>query len=359
MLSEANKKDREAAEQRNQLLSEANKKSKGRIRTGIVIFAVTVLGALGVGILLTNQVDNAKKKLNQTKEEVEAVQKLNKLAGELETKSKSSSEQISFDSNEALRLSALSFNIDNHELKEALVFAAMSQANQQLEKKLKEADEEIDQSQKFLAEADTKALDSNQGLQIQVFFHKIQGDLLVQNQQINKAKEAYTTAFNILKNHPQETNFSKQNHLLTSENIESLHRVLIKLVIQNEAEAELRKKVEKSLTQYLYSQLEYFLKAKNWQAASQQTDRLILNIAKREKQRNLDDNSINTFSCRDLKNIDQLWANADKRFGLSVQKEIWISTGNRMGIKPKEWNIKDNENYLNFAKKVGWYDGKT
>ncbi|WP_375469726.1 AAA-like domain-containing protein [uncultured Nostoc sp.] len=344
------RKDKEAAEARNQLLSEANKKAQRRISIGIVVLLLAVLGAATVGI-------SARKQLNETKEEVEAVQQLNKLAGELQNKTNSSSEEITFDSNEALRLSALSFNVNNHQLKQALVFATKSQAYQQL-KMLKEAEQEIKQSQKVLAEADQKALDSIQGLQIQVLFYKTQGDLLTQNVQNQKAKEAYSTAFNILRNHPNETYFPKDNQLLTGENVELVHRGLIKLISQNITEIKLRREVEASLTKHLYAQLEYFLKAKNWKSADRKTSQLMLNIAKRDEQGYLDYDNINNFSCPDLQKIDHLWVNADNRFGFSVQKEIWIKTGNRLGIKPEDWNNLDYKNYIQFAKAVGWYDEK-
>jgi len=112
-------------------------------------------------------------------------------------------------------------------------------------------------------------------------------------------------------------------------------------------------------TQAKYAQLEYFLMAKNWKEADTQTSQLMLNIANREKEGYLDYDSINTFSCPNLKRIDQLWvSNSNKRFGFSVQKEIWIKTRNQLGIKPEKWNDKDFENYERFARAVGWYDDK-
>ncbi|MEH2423127.1 MAG: AAA-like domain-containing protein [Nostoc sp.] len=337
------RKDKEAAEARNQLLSEANKKAQRRISIGIVVLLLAVLGAATVGI-------SARKQLNETKEEVEAVQELNDLAGELEKQTNSTSEKITFSSTEALRLSALSFNVKNHELKQALVFATSSLAYQQL-KKLKSAESEIKQSQEFLAKGDKKATDSSQGLQIKVLFQKSQGDLFAQEKQIKKAIESYTTAFHILTIHSSETDFTKDNQLLTGENIESVYRSLIKLNPQD-------KEVEKTLTKHLYAQLEYFLKAKNWKSVDTKTSQLMLNIAKRDEQGYLDYDNINNFSCPELQKIDHLWVNADNRFGFSVQKEIWIKTGNRLGIKPEDWNLNDEKNYVQFAKAVGWYDEK-
>jgi hypothetical protein len=346
---ERERKDREAAEDRNQLLSDANKKAQRRISIGVVVLAVTVLGAAILGA-------SAHKQVNETQEEVEAVQHLNKLAGELQNQNNSNSEVITFSSNEALRLSALSFNVNNHQLKQVLVFATRSQAYQQL-KKITKAEQEIKRSEELLNETDKRVLDSSQGLQIQVLFQKSQGDLFVKNKQNKKALKSYTQAFNILSNHPTQTDFTKENQLLSGENIELVHQSLIKLISQNNTESELSQKVEVSLTKHLYAQLEYFLKAKNWEAADQKTYQLMLNIAKRELY--LDDDQINSFSCPNLQRIDQLWvSNSDKRFGFSVQKEIWIKTGNRLGIKPSDWTNKDEFNYLQFARAVGWYDDK-
>lgn len=347
---ERERKDREAAEGRNQLLSEANKKAQRRISIGVVVLVVAVLGAAIVGIWSKIQAD-------ETKAEIEAVQKLNKLAGKLETKSNSSSEKNSFDSNEALRLSALSFNINNHQLKQVLVLATSSQAYQQL-KNLKDAEQEINQSQKLLTEADQKDLDSIPGLQVQVLFYKSQGDLQVQNKQTPEAIKSYTTAFGILRDHPKDTDFTKDNQLLTGKNIESVDRGLIKL---NPQDKELKKQVEESLIKNLYAQIEDYLKKKDWSAADNLTGNLILNIAQREKQGFLDYEQINTFSCPNLQKIDKLWVNADKRFGFSVQKEIWIKTGNRLARKLEDWRMRlwtklDVENYLRFAKTVGWID---
>ncbi|MBD2511863.1 AAA-like domain-containing protein, partial [Nostoc muscorum FACHB-395] len=342
---ERERKDREAAEARNQLLSQANKKAQRRISVGVVILIVAVLGAAIVGVRSKIQAD-------ETKKEVEAVQKLNKLAGELQSKANSSPEKITFDSNEALRLSALSFNIDNHQLKQVLVLATSSQVYQQLEK-LKDAEHEINQSQKLLAETDKKNLDSIQGLQVQVLFYKSQGDLQVQNQQTQEAIKSYTRAFGILKDHPKDIDFTKDNQLLTGENIESAYRSLVKLNPQN-------KEVKLALTQHLYAQLRYYLnpQIKNWELADELTYRLMLNIAQREEKRYLDYEQINSFSCPNLQQIDKLWINADKRFGFSVQKEIWIKAGNRLGIKPQDWNDKDSENYLQFARAVQWYNNE-
>jgi hypothetical protein len=290
-----------------------------------------------------NELSKINVKNEDAKAEVANVRKLVELAGKLRNESSS-------DSDEALRLAALSFNIDNHQLKQALLFSAKSQAYQEL-KDWMNARNEILESQLSLSQADKNELVSNQGLQIQVLFQKNQGDLLVQDQQYPKAIDSLRVAFNILRVYPTETDFTKDNQLLTGENIESVHRGLIKLNPQDN-------EVEASLIKHLYAQLKYFLKAKNWESADRETSKLMLNIAKAEYGY-LDYEQINSFSCDDLRKIDQLWiSNSDNRFGFSVQKKIWISTKNRLGVKSEDWNHLDNENHLRFAKAVGWYDDK-
>lgn len=289
-----------------------------------------------------NEFNQTNAKNEEAQKEVKNVRQLVELAGKLRNES-------SADSDEALRLAAVSFNIDNHELKQSLLLAAQSQAHQQL-KDWNNAKKDIQESQSNLSQADKKVLYSNQGLQVKVLVQKTQGYFLVQNQKTQEAIVSYTQSFNILKAYPNETDFTKDNQLLTSENIESVYRSLSVLNPQD-------KEVELALTKHLYAQLEYFLKAKNWEAADNKTDQLMLNIAKTEALGYLGYSDINSFSCPDLQRIDHIWvSNSNKLFGFSVQKQIWISTGNRLSIKLDDLTDNDTENYLQFAKTLGWYN---
>lgn len=458
---ERERQDREAAEARNQLLSEANKKAQWRIGIGVVVLVVAVLGAAIVGLDSIKQVELANSKVKEANKRVDSANsKVYEAEGSLkrakvnEQKAKESAEQAkkqeqqaqeseqsakqkaieadevarlaqqqaktsqdsaskfkqdaararqdlntakdqelkilakltskenelkqinvkneetkteianvrqlvalagqlrnqsSSDSDEALRLAASSFNIDHHQLKQALLLSAKSQTYQKM-KDWRNAKDKIQESQSYLPKADQTILNSNQGLQVQVLVYKTHGDLLAQNKQNQPAIESYSKAFKILKNYPKETDFTQDNQLLTGENIESVYRSLRELNPQY-------KEVELALTQHLYAQLEYFLKAKNWEGADRETDKLMLNIAKRERERWIDLEQIDNFSCPDLQKIDQLWVrNSNELFGFSVQKEIWIKTGNRLGIKPSEWTDRDTANYVEFAKRVGWYN---
>ncbi|MGD1911404.1 MAG: GUN4 domain-containing protein, partial [Rivularia sp. (in: cyanobacteria)] len=59
----------------------------------------------------------------------------------------------------------------------------------------------------------------------------------------------------------------------------------------------------------------------------------------------------------ELKKMDSLWVNnSGGNFGFSVQKRIWVRTGNRLGVKIEDWNEEDRKNYIRFASSVGRYD---
>jgi serine/threonine-protein kinase len=96
-----------------------------------------------------------------------------------------------------------------------------------------------------------------------------------------------------------------------------------------------------------YRQLEALLAAGKWQEADQETAKVILEVANRTEQGQLDVASIDNFSCEDLKAIDGLWVKYSKgRFGFSVQKRIYQSLGGTREYDQKVWDA--------FADQVGW-----
>ncbi|MFB2835827.1 GUN4 domain-containing protein [Floridanema evergladense] len=104
-----------------------------------------------------------------------------------------------------------------------------------------------------------------------------------------------------------------------------------------------------------YQNLRDLLKAGNWREADQETNRVMLKVAAREKEGWLDVEFINQFPCTDLRTIDRLWVKySNGRFGFSVQKPILES----VGAKPGEWLLWGPEIYKKFCDRVGWYDRK-
>jgi serine/threonine-protein kinase len=83
-----------------------------------------------------------------------------------------------------------------------------------------------------------------------------------------------------------------------------------------------------------YEKLQKLLAAGEWKAADQETARVILQVAGREKQGWLDEDSIKKFPCEDLRTIDQLWVKySNGRFGFSMQKNIWLKCGGKVDYK--------------------------
>jgi hypothetical protein len=99
-----------------------------------------------------------------------------------------------------------------------------------------------------------------------------------------------------------------------------------------------------------YRKLRDYLAQGKWKEADEETIRVMLAVAKREKEGWLDEGSIDNFPCEDLRTIDQLWVKySDGRFGFSVQKRIYQSLGGTRGYNSDIWK--------KFGDKVGWRKG--
>jgi eukaryotic-like serine/threonine-protein kinase len=96
-----------------------------------------------------------------------------------------------------------------------------------------------------------------------------------------------------------------------------------------------------------YNHLKNLLAAEKWREADEETRRVMLKVAQREKEGWLDAKSIELFPCKDLETIDSLWVQASRgRFGFSIQKRVWESVG---GQANADW-----ETYCRFGDRVGW-----
>ena len=119
--------------------------------------------------------------------------------------------------------------------------------------------------------------------------------------------------------------------------------------IDPEIEAELTS-LESNVQNQLYQSLETYLKNGQWREADEETLEVMLKVADREEQGWLDIESIEKFSCEDLRIIDQLWVNYSKgKFGFSVQKDIYESLGGTEEYNEQVWQ--------NFCEIIGWTKG--
>lgn len=77
-----------------------------------------------------------------------------------------------------------------------------------------------------------------------------------------------------------------------------------------------------------YRQLLEHLALGKWQEADEETDKMMLKVANREREGRLNVDDIEKFPCSDLRTIDELWVQySDGRFGFSVQKRIYEAHG--------------------------------
>ena len=95
-----------------------------------------------------------------------------------------------------------------------------------------------------------------------------------------------------------------------------------------------------------YRKLCDLLKTGQWQDADRETIQAMLKAANRINEGWFDSESLQKFSCADLRTIDRLWMTASKdHFGFSIQKEIWVDCGSP---------ISPSKNWDRFCIMVGW-----
>ncbi|ERT06506.1 phosphotransferase enzyme family protein [Lyngbya aestuarii BL J] len=97
-----------------------------------------------------------------------------------------------------------------------------------------------------------------------------------------------------------------------------------------------------------YTELQNLLEQRNWKEADIETEKVMLKMANREAEGWIDANTIESLSCSDLRELDQVWIKySEGKFGLSIQKEIYLETGNPLG-KFQE------SSYHKFGDRIGW-----
>lgn len=98
-----------------------------------------------------------------------------------------------------------------------------------------------------------------------------------------------------------------------------------------------------------YNKLTYLLASQQWREADEETYKVILDIANSKKgYLSLED--IQNFPVEELRTIDGLWVDySNGHFGFSVQKQIWLDCGGKMGKYNDRAYMK-----LKLCDRVGW-----
>ncbi|MBS9383018.1 MAG: GUN4 domain-containing protein [Dolichospermum sp. BR01] len=97
-----------------------------------------------------------------------------------------------------------------------------------------------------------------------------------------------------------------------------------------------------------YTKLRNLLAAQKWKEADEETYEVMIKAVGKKSGDWFTRDEVLNFPCQDLRTIDQLWVKYSKgRFGFSVQKEIYLSVGGRLGSY-------ESETFLRFYETAGW-----
>ena len=103
-----------------------------------------------------------------------------------------------------------------------------------------------------------------------------------------------------------------------------------------------------------YGKLEQLLAQRRWKEADRETTHLMLLVGQKNNKGFLDENDIKNFPCEDLRTIDKLWVTySNGKFGFSVQKQIWLDCGGKIGEYDYDTYREFNEiHFLSVVKQI-------
>ncbi|MGK7962051.1 AAA-like domain-containing protein [Crocosphaera sp.] len=351
---EIEKKDKEAAEERNILLEEANKnrqdankKAQKRINIGSMVLGTTLL-YLGIVLLCSvfllvlvfrsaQELQKAKSGGQEIEQYIVSVDQLNTLAEQIE-------------SQEITTLLEELPKIENPSMKVALRLAIQALAYVSLEE-LDLASSALNQSVSLVhlleIEMEDEAL-----LQIKLLLKTINGDLKLIQGHPDQSLKYYHQAFSLLKS-SQYNPYQSSYNIFSEDMIVDVHEKLMEKP-DPEYPGQI---VEVSLlehykqrTQNYIKQLKTTLKQKNWKHA----DRLTLDAIYYSAQSNKIDSYWNwrNTSCNDFKRIDNLWSNhSEGKFSFKEQWKIY----SRLNNNSPKYNYEAERS---FAEEIEWYSQK-
>jgi hypothetical protein len=360
---ERERKEKESAERARIIEEEAKQKAERKlaiaIKTGELVLFISAVFAMIFGIH-TFMVKQNTAKMEQN---IAKITELSEMASQLQQKGQNN------EANQFLNIAGLVLQdkITNQELKEALLDSSLvlgyeslkteKDKNSQLDPKYNKAKEDFTKSIKNLPKKNIFDKNDPSYLATLVYIYYVKAKLEKhQNQALALAD--YKTALNkydILKSQLKSNIdlFKLDLNILYNGNadiVASLYRQLNDLDASNIDYYDF-------LKTHLLNELDYLMQQNRWKDADLKNWRFILVSAKREKQGYLEVNDIKNFNCKDFKKVDKLWIkNSKGKFGFSVQKKIYIETGNSLDF---DWENRtftkwSEEGYSRFSKKVGW-----
>ncbi|TVP60015.1 MAG: hypothetical protein EA343_18445 [Nodularia sp. (in: Bacteria)] len=374
---ERERKEREAAEKARQIEAEAKQEAekqlvtaKKRMRFGVIVLFITLGVSVIVASIAVNKAETANRKTNELNNSIAKVRELSAVASQLQQKGKTN------EANQSLNIAGLVLQdkIKNPQLKEALLDSALVlgyqyQADTENEdnrtEDLKNAENNFNISIGELSKIENKIEKNIDNLATLVYINYVKSQL---KEHSNKSKSVadYKKAFDYIKSLKSQFKshvdlFTLDLNILYNGNadiVALLYRQLKELDESNPDYAQ-------SLKEHLLNELDYLMQQHRWREADVKNYEFILYSAGRERESFLELTHIKNFNCGDFKKLDTLWVNNSKgHFGYSVQKEIYLASGNSLDFDWEKgefvtWNqeIYGNDfakRYNDFAKKVGW-----
>jgi len=323
-------------------------------KKGLVFLSISVSFAVFFGITAFI----AKQNVSKTEQNISKIRELSAVASQLQQKN-----QVN-EANQFLNIAGLVLQdkIKNQELKEALLDSSLvlgyeslkteEDKNSQLDPKYNKAKEDFIKSIEKLPKENNFDKNDSSYLATLVYIYYVKAKLAKEQNQALADYKIALAKYDILKAQLKSSNtnlFKLDLNILYNGNadiVASLYRQL------NDYE---------SLKIHLLAELDYLMKENRWKDADLKNWQFILVSAKREKQRYLEVNDVKNFNCKDLQKVDKLWVDNSKgKFGYSVQKRIYLETGNSLDFDwEKETFTKwSDEGFNGFAERVGWKKGK-
>ncbi|MBN3897169.1 MAG: GUN4 domain-containing protein [Nostoc sp. NOS(2021)] len=286
------------------------------------------------------------------------------MASQLQQKGKTN------EANQSLNIAGLVLQkkINNFQLKEALLNSSLvlgyqyladaeSDQNQKKDLDLKKAEINFTKSLEKLSIIENKIDKTPDNLATLVYINYVKGKLEERSNQ-SKALADYNKAFDSIislksKFKSNVELFSLDLNILYNSNaniVALLYRKLKKLDSSNPVYAE-------SLKEHLLNELDYLMKQQRWREADSKNWQFLLYSAGRDESIFLTVADVRNFNCDDLKKLDALWVkNSKGYFGYSVQKKIYLASGNSLDFdwEKREWKNWNEKGYNDFTKSVGW-----
>ncbi|MEH2223372.1 AAA-like domain-containing protein [Nostoc sp.] len=350
---EGERKEKEAAERARKTMS-----------FGAVVLSVTlgITGLLGIGAFI--ELQTAHKNTKELNQSIDKIRNLSAVASKLQQKGKTN------EANQFLNIAGLVLQkkINNSQLKEALLNSSLvlgyqyladaeNKPNQKKDLDLEKAEMNFTKSLQELSIIENKIDKSPDNLATLVYVNYVKGKLEERSNK-SKALADYKKAFDSISSLKSQFKshldlFTLDLNILYNGNadiVALLYRQLKKLDSSNPVYAQ-------SLKEHLLNELDYLMQQQRWREADSKNWQFILYSAGKEEQGYLDLTDVKNFNCEDLKQLDTLWVNNSKGyFGYSVQKKIYLASGNSLDIdwEKEEWKNWNEKGYNDFTKSVGW-----